>query len=156
MAPPHQQSGYGQGFAQAYPFQPQQQHPLQRQGPMGQMGAAGSHGDVGTPDFAAWGMDEATAQFGMQLGQSAMAAGQDYVQKNVCTPLHFHKQSTKGLMIRAVRWLHTILYIKTSLQRIQPLRPTKNPACLVPVETQTVDEAREEGGSGVSTSKSGW
>ena len=35
------------------------------------------------PNFAAWGMSDATAQFGMQLGQSAVAAGQDYVQKNV-------------------------------------------------------------------------
>jgi protein transport protein YIF1 len=34
-------------------------------------------------NFAAWGMNDATAQFGMQLGQSAVAAGQDYVQKNV-------------------------------------------------------------------------
>ncbi|KAF9218602.1 hypothetical protein BS17DRAFT_791073 [Gyrodon lividus] len=36
----------------------------------------------GSGDFAAWGMNDATAQFGMQLGQSAVAAGQDYVQKN--------------------------------------------------------------------------
>ncbi|KIJ15732.1 hypothetical protein PAXINDRAFT_168772 [Paxillus involutus ATCC 200175] len=36
----------------------------------------------GPADFAAWGMNDATAQFGMQLGQSAVAAGQDYVQKN--------------------------------------------------------------------------
>jgi hypothetical protein len=35
------------------------------------------------PDFSAWGLDNATAQFGMQLGQNAVAAGQDYVQKNV-------------------------------------------------------------------------
>jgi protein transport protein YIF1 len=35
------------------------------------------------PDFAAWGMNDATAQFGMQLGHSAVAAGQDYVQRNV-------------------------------------------------------------------------
>ncbi|KAH7890371.1 YIF1-domain-containing protein [Phlebopus sp. FC_14] len=34
------------------------------------------------PDFATWGMNDATAQFGMQLGHSAVAAGQDYVQKN--------------------------------------------------------------------------
>lgn len=38
-------------------------------------------------DFSAWGINDATAQFGMQLGQSAVAAGQDYVQKNVCTCL---------------------------------------------------------------------
>lgn len=35
------------------------------------------------PDFTAWGMNDTTAQFGMQLGHSAVAAGQDYVQKNV-------------------------------------------------------------------------
>ncbi|KAI0916712.1 hypothetical protein AcW1_010237 [Taiwanofungus camphoratus] len=34
-------------------------------------------------DFSAWGINDATAQFGMQLGQSAVAAGQDYVQKNL-------------------------------------------------------------------------
>lgn len=34
-------------------------------------------------DFAQWGVNPATAQFGMQLGQSAVAAGQEYVQKNV-------------------------------------------------------------------------
>jgi len=35
------------------------------------------------PDFTAWGMNDTTAQFGMQLGHSAVPAGQDYVQKNV-------------------------------------------------------------------------
>lgn len=47
------------------------------------------HGQVlpTTPvDFSAWGLNDATAQFGMQLGQSAVAAGQDYVQKNVSAP----------------------------------------------------------------------
>ncbi|KAF7303736.1 WD-REPEATS-REGION domain-containing protein [Mycena indigotica] len=33
------------------------------------------------PQFGAWGVNDATAQFGMQLGQSAVAAGQDYVQR---------------------------------------------------------------------------
>ena len=35
------------------------------------------------PDFASWGIDGTTAQLGMQLGHSAVAAGQDYVQRNV-------------------------------------------------------------------------
>ena len=35
------------------------------------------------PDFGAWGLDASTAKFGMQLGHSAVAAGQQYVQKNV-------------------------------------------------------------------------
>ncbi|KAI0682389.1 YIF1-domain-containing protein [Cytidiella melzeri] len=44
------------------------------------------HGQIPQPapsDFTAWGLDNATAQFGMQLGQNAVAAGQDYVQKNL-------------------------------------------------------------------------
>ncbi|KIM75121.1 hypothetical protein PILCRDRAFT_827537 [Piloderma croceum F 1598] len=50
---------------------------------MGHMGqGAQMGGGGGSPNFAAWGMNDATAQFGMQLGQSAVAAGQDYVQKN--------------------------------------------------------------------------
>lgn len=48
------------------------------QGPAGQMGGQGFH-----PNFGAWGINDTTAQLGMQLGQSAVAAGQDYVQKNV-------------------------------------------------------------------------
>jgi hypothetical protein len=55
-----------------------------------QMGGGGGGG--GGPHFAAWGMNDATAQFGMQLGQSAVAAGQDYVQKNVRSPYtSYHK-----------------------------------------------------------------
>lgn len=38
---------------------------------------------IPNPNYAAWGVDGATAQLGMQLGQSAVAAGQEYVQKNV-------------------------------------------------------------------------
>lgn len=35
------------------------------------------------PEFSAWGIDGATAQFGMQLGQNVVAAGQYYVLLNV-------------------------------------------------------------------------
>lgn len=54
--------------------------------PMG-MGVGGGGG--GFNAFAAgggqWpmGMNDATAQMGMQFGKSAVAAGQDYVEKNV-------------------------------------------------------------------------
>lgn len=34
-------------------------------------------------DFAQWGVNPMTAQLGMQFGQNAVAAGQEYVQKNV-------------------------------------------------------------------------
>ena len=40
-------------------------------------------GGPGGVPYAAWGIDGATAQFGMQLGQNAMSAGQEYVAKNV-------------------------------------------------------------------------
>jgi len=61
-------------------LQPQHsQHPLQQ--PMQPMQQPQGH--MQGPDFAAWGLDGATAQLGMQLGHSAVAAGQDYVQRNV-------------------------------------------------------------------------
>jgi len=62
---------------QAYtsPFQHQQQQQAPVQSPQPAL----------VPNFAAWGMNDATAQFGMQLGHTAVAAGQDYVQKNVGT-----------------------------------------------------------------------
>ena len=41
----------------------------------------------GVPDFSAWGIDGATASLGMQLGHNAVAAGQDYVQRNVRAPV---------------------------------------------------------------------
>ncbi|VDB96245.1 unnamed protein product [Peniophora sp. CBMAI 1063] len=45
-------------------------------------GAPMAPGQGGIP-YAAWGIDGATAQFGMQLGQNAMSAGQEYVAKNL-------------------------------------------------------------------------
>jgi hypothetical protein len=63
---------------------------------MGHMAQGAQMGGGGGPHFAAWGMNDATAQFGMQLGQSAVAAGQDYVQKNVRSPTYYHNTySTK-------------------------------------------------------------
>ncbi|KAG1728924.1 YIF1-domain-containing protein [Suillus lakei] len=47
------------------------------------------------PDFAAWGMNDTTAQFGMHLGQTAVAAGQDYVQKNLIIFPWRHKPWTR-------------------------------------------------------------
>jgi protein transport protein YIF1 len=79
-APLHQQPAYNPNPAYA---QQQQQHygSPPRQQPPPQMRAGGPQ--IPAPDFSAWGMNDATTQFGMQLGQSAVAAGQEYVQKNV-------------------------------------------------------------------------
>ncbi|KAF6751990.1 hypothetical protein DFP72DRAFT_1047381 [Ephemerocybe angulata] len=110
LPPPHlqhhmQQQGQGQG----QPIHPGPMHPQQQQqghvpyvpayagafqgsygggvgGSMGggnmaggNMGGVGGHAGSFQPSFGAWGIN-ATAQLGMQLGQSAVAAGQDYVQ----------------------------------------------------------------------------
>jgi hypothetical protein len=48
------------------------------------MQGAGGQPHLMNPQFAGmWGMNDATAQLGIQLGQNAVAAGQEYVQKNV-------------------------------------------------------------------------
>ena len=78
------QNFYQQQYAPHHPSQQQQQF-QQYAGsnvPPGQQrqGAGGVPPDL---NFAQWGVNPATAQLGFQLGQSAMAAGQDYVQKNV-------------------------------------------------------------------------
>lgn len=37
------------------------------------------------PDLNAWGVSDVTAQMGMQVGRSAVAAGQEYLDKHVCS-----------------------------------------------------------------------
>jgi hypothetical protein len=94
-SPPPPQQGY---FAQnqnnrppyashfSPPHQPQPLHQQQQhQGypaPGGNIGPNPGH-NAQIPDFSAWGLDGATTQLGMQLGQSAVQAGQNYVQQNV-------------------------------------------------------------------------
>ncbi|OBZ77974.1 Protein transport protein yif1 [Grifola frondosa] len=61
-------------------------------------------------DFSAWGLDNATAAFGMQLGQSAVAAGQDYVQKNLggfmpASVLKHHFNVSNSYVIKKLRLL---------------------------------------------------
>jgi hypothetical protein len=76
-AQPSQHFAHPTAYPQ-FPHQPPHLAPLHNQ--------SGPPHDA-IPDFSAWGLDGATAQFGMQLGQNAVAAGQSYVQRNV--PLFF-------------------------------------------------------------------
>lgn len=88
--PPHLQPypthvpAYTSPFQHQQHPQPQQHHHQPLHQPLGQ--PQQPQLTTAPPDFAAWGMNDATAQFGMQLGHSAVAAGQDYVQRNVCAP----------------------------------------------------------------------
>ncbi|EIW56111.1 YIF1-domain-containing protein [Trametes versicolor FP-101664 SS1] len=73
----------------------------------GHPSAMGPNGPV---DFSAWGLDNATAAFGMQLGQSAVAAGSDYVQKNLggfipISNLKHHFNVSNSFVIRKLRLL---------------------------------------------------
>lgn len=79
-----------QGYAQGYP---------------GQNVRAGPHGHAQGQDafnFGAWGnMNDATAQMGVQFGKSAVAAGQDYVEKNVSATSCFgHNEAAMLTTIR--------------------------------------------------------
>ncbi|GBE84520.1 Protein transport protein [Sparassis crispa] len=61
-------------------------------------------------DFSAWGLNDATAQFGMQLGQNAVAAGQDYVQRNLgglipITVLKHHFNVSNSYVIKKLQLL---------------------------------------------------
>ncbi len=74
--------GYGQPAPQLPPHQQQQQQqqPYGAYAPPPQSSFQSFAGPNGIPNL---GQYDATAQIGMQLGKNAMAAGQDYVQKNV-------------------------------------------------------------------------
>jgi hypothetical protein len=71
---------------------------------------------VPQPDFGAWGINDTTAQFGMQLGSSAVAAGQEYVQKNFggiipLTSIKHHFNVSNSYVIRKLKlvvfpWTH--------------------------------------------------
>lgn len=67
-------SGHGQQHGQQHVQQHGQQHGQQPNQPLPQ-----------GIDLAQWGVNPVTAQLGMQFGQNAVAAGQEYMQKNVWT-----------------------------------------------------------------------
>jgi hypothetical protein len=65
------------GYAAASP------NPAVGYGGMGAMGQPPAPGQA-APGYTGWGsMNDATAQMGVQFGKSAVAAGQEYVEKNV-------------------------------------------------------------------------
>ncbi|KAF8806686.1 protein transporter yif1 [Phlegmacium glaucopus] len=67
------------------PTQYQQQESVHQQNMQYTQPQHPAHDPAYSPDFGAWGLDGTTAKLGMQLGHSAVAAGQQYVQKNFGT-----------------------------------------------------------------------
>jgi len=86
----------------------------------------------GVPDFSAWGIDGATAQFGMQLGQNAVAAGQSYVQRNVRSFVSLFKFNNLILILFLSAWRsHTGHSSETSFQCLKFIRhPQITPRCV--------------------------
>lgn len=84
FAQPLHQQGQGTRIAHAYAQpQPGVYNPVGSSPHQPQPTQGGIHIPNAPVDFSAWGLNDATAQFGMQMGRNAVAAGQDYVQKNV-------------------------------------------------------------------------
>jgi len=77
--------------------------------PGGNIGPNPAH-NAQIPDFTAWGLDGATTQLGMQLGQSAVQAGQNYVQQNLgglipITVLKHHFNVSNSYVLQKLRLL---------------------------------------------------
>ncbi|EAU86975.2 protein transporter yif1 [Coprinopsis cinerea okayama7 len=104
---------YSAPFQQTQPSVPPQGHMSQ---PHFQRPEPNQQGSAFQPDFGAWGIDGATANLGMQLGQSAVAAGQQYVQKNFgtmfpTTTLKHHFNVSNSYVMHKIRlvlfpWTH--------------------------------------------------
>ncbi|KAI9457595.1 YIF1-domain-containing protein [Lactarius psammicola] len=114
-----------------FPHQPPHLAPIQNQGVPPNT----------VPDFSAWGIDGATAQFGMQLGQNAVAAGQSYVQRNLgglipVTHLKHHFNVSNSYVIRKLRlvvfpwrhkpWTRKLRRSETGISEFQPPRDDLN------------------------------
>ncbi|KAF8989923.1 YIF1-domain-containing protein [Cyathus striatus] len=107
------------------------------------------HPQAHQPDFTAWGIDGATAQLGMQLGSSAVAAGQEYVQKNLgtifpSTYLKHHFNVSNSYVIHKLRlvlfpwthkpWSRRVRRTEHGLSEWQPPRDDINsPDLYIPV-----------------------
>ncbi|KAH9926070.1 hypothetical protein B0H21DRAFT_140555, partial [Amylocystis lapponica] len=63
-------------------------------------------------DFSVWGLNEPTVQFGMQVGQSAITAGQDYMQKNLggLIPISVLKHHFNVSDLYVIKKLHLMLF----------------------------------------------
>ncbi|KAF8875021.1 hypothetical protein CPB84DRAFT_1796922, partial [Gymnopilus junonius] len=96
-------------------------------------------------DFSAWGFDGATAQLGMQLGSSAVAAGQDYVSRNFGTYIpsgHIKHQFNvsnsyviKKLRLLLFPWLHKTYFRRPRAQGewLPPREDINSPDLYIPV-----------------------
>lgn len=130
--PQHQPPVHNAGYGQYQPMNsPPRQVPIHGQIPPQHMGPAAP-----PVDFSAWGLNDATAQFGMQLGQNAVAAGQDYVTKNVCTALAL--AMLVSLMCLQAWWPRSHHSRKAPFQRFQFVCDQQDSSPPLSMETQAL------------------
>lgn len=91
-------------------------------------------------DLAQWGVNPATAQLGFQLGQSAVAAGQDYMQKNVRQRICLQRQLSNDYISRSVRRTHSRPSFEAPFQRVKFICSSKAASRPLPLETQGLEE----------------
>ena len=90
--------------------------------PVGQMGAPpyGMQPGVGgpLPDMSMWGVNDVTAQMGMQLGRSAVQAGQQYVQQNVSEHVSNRAWQLERANIYPSEYNHSLLGSRLGLRLV--------------------------------------
>lgn len=104
---------------------------------MGSMGGPGPGAAGGPAPYGSWpGMNDATTQMGVQFGKSAVAAGQEYVEKNASGP---HQRGKSGLMaVHAVPPSRPDQNLLLSHQLLCPAQAAVDP---LPVEAQALGAA---------------
>jgi hypothetical protein len=97
----------------------------------------------GGPGGQGWQMNDATAQMGVQFGKSAVAAGQDYVEKNVSRPRRWDNvwKDYRSLIVHPIPPTPTY---QNLIRRDQLLRTPQTPSDPFPMEAQDLDEADQE------------
>nr|KIR48145.1 ER to Golgi transporter Yif1 [Cryptococcus bacillisporus CA1280] len=112
--PAGEPSASSSGFSSYAPSLAQGQQSAQPRQPYGQGGTPGVQSVHGyaAPGYAWPGMNDATAQMGMQFGKSAVAAGQEYVEKNFTRylPLQLIKVSFSVTNTYVLKKLRLILF----------------------------------------------
>ncbi|ODN83026.1 hypothetical protein L202_01252, partial [Cryptococcus amylolentus CBS 6039] len=105
-------SGFNAYAPPSHGQQPQMQA-RQAYAPEGTPGLHGAQGGYGAPNYGQWpGMNDATTQMGVQFGKSAVAAGQEYMEKNFTRflPLQLIKVSFSVTNLYVLNKLRLVLF----------------------------------------------
>lgn len=123
-APPQPQPGYGQPQWQNFGAVPAGVGAVPVPGTQPGIPPQVAPGFAMPAAAAMWGVNDATAQMGVQLGRSAVAAGQDYMEKNVSSD-RMCKCVGRGANLGSdLVWATPLAVVdpQTPIQRVEPIR----------------------------------